>query len=83
MQQEFHCTVYKDYKISIPVKIRKLLEISPQDEVILKVNKNNEITLDTAQHELQSLQKNLRQFFGDKSITNDFLKNKALDYDDD
>ena len=69
-------------KISIPVKIRKLLNLHPQDEIILKVNDNNEIVLDTAQHELCMLQQHLKQFFGGKSITDDFLKNKKLDYDD-
>lgn len=80
--QEFHCTVYQDYKISIPVKIRKLLALHPQDEIILKVNDKNEIVLDTVQRELHVLQQNIKQFFGNKSIANDFLKNKELDYDD-
>ncbi len=80
--QEFHCTVYRDYKISIPVKIRKLLALNPQDEIIFKVNDNNEITLDTVQRELHVVQQNLKQFFGGKLITDDFLKNKEQDYDD-
>lgn len=80
--QEFHCTVYQDYKISIPVKIRKLLALSPHDEIILKVNKNNEIVLDTVQRELRMLQQELKQFFGNKPIAHDFLQNKERDYDD-
>lgn len=80
--QEFHCRVYQDYKISIPVKIRKLLEINPHDEIILKVNKKNEITLDTVKHELSYIQQNLKSFFAGKSIVNDFLKTKKNDYDD-
>jgi bifunctional DNA-binding transcriptional regulator/antitoxin component of YhaV-PrlF toxin-antitoxin module len=79
--QEFHCTVYQDYKISIPVKIRKLLALNPQDEIIFKVN-NNEITLDTVQRELRMVQQNLKSFFGNKTISSDFLNNKQLDYDD-
>jgi|GEM_PF-6467143 len=80
--QEFHCTVYQDYKISIPVKIRKLLALNPQDEIILKVNKKNEITLDTVKHELATIQQKLKIFFAGKSIANDFLKTKKSDYDD-
>ena len=80
--QEFHCTVYQDYKISIPVKIRKLLELHPQDEIILKVDDNNQIVLDTVQRELRMIQQNIKSFFGNKSISKDFLKNKGLDYDD-
>jgi bifunctional DNA-binding transcriptional regulator/antitoxin component of YhaV-PrlF toxin-antitoxin module len=80
--QEFYCTVYKDYKISIPVKIRKLLALNPQDEIIFKVNKKNEITFDTVKHELSAIQQKLKSFFAGKSIATDFLKTKKSDYDD-
>ena len=85
MQQnlrEFHCTVYNDFKISIPVKIRKLLDLSPQDEIIMKVNRKNEIILDTVQRELRVIQQDIRKFFGNKSLAEDFLKNRKQDYDD-
>ncbi len=80
--QEFHCTVYKDYKISIPTKIRKLLAISPHDEIVLKVKDNNEIVFATIQQELADIQLDMKKFFGEKSIVSDFLATKMDDYDD-
>ena len=80
--QEFHCTVYKDYKISIPSKIRKLLSISPHDEVVLKVKNNNEIVFATVQQELMDIQQEVKKFFDKKSIVLDFLATKMDDYDD-
>ena len=79
---EFYCKVYQDYKISIPVKIRKLLSIKSQDEIVLKINKNNEVILDTVQHELSLVQKNIQEFFKGKPISTDFLNNRNKDYDD-
>jgi bifunctional DNA-binding transcriptional regulator/antitoxin component of YhaV-PrlF toxin-antitoxin module len=80
--QEFHCKVYQDYKISIPVKIRKLLSISPQDEIVFKINAKNEIMLATVQLELSALQSEIKKFFSGKSIASDFLNTRKDDYDD-
>ncbi|MFN8770370.1 MAG: hypothetical protein ACK5Z5_03375 [Neisseriaceae bacterium] len=80
--QEFHCKVYEDYKISIPVKLRKLLSISPKDEIILKINDKNEMTFGTVQLELAAVQKGIQEFFSKKSIVDDFLSNRASEYDD-
>ena len=81
-QNEFHCKIYDGYKISIPAKIRKILNIAPHDEIILSVDSKNKVTLNTIQNELLSIQKEMKQFFKNKSIVNEFLKHKNGDYDD-
>ncbi len=80
--KEFHCKVYQDYKISIPVKIRKLLSIMPQDEIVFKFNQNNELVFETVQQELKLVQKDIKKFFQGKSIATEFIKTRKGDYDD-
>jgi len=81
-QKEFHVRVYDGYKISIPIKIRKLLHILPHDEIILSIDNENRVRLNSVHNELLSIQKEMKQFFKKKSIVGDFLKHKNGDYDD-
>lgn len=80
--ETFYCKVYKDYKISIPSKIRKLLSINSKDEIVLKINDKNQVVLDTVQHELSLIQQDIKDFFKGHSISSEFLKNRGKDYDD-
>ena len=54
----------------------------PQDEIVFKFNRNNELVLETVQQELKSVQKDIKKFFEGKSIATEFLKTRKGDYDD-
>ena len=80
--QEYYCKIYKDYKISIPVYIRKLLSMSPNEEVVFKITKDNRVILNTVSREISEIQQDVKRFFKNKPIVDDFLANRHDDYDD-
>ncbi len=80
--QEFHCKIYQDYTISIPTHIRQILSILPNDEIIITVNNENQIIIETVKSKLQHIQHDIKKFFHNKSIVDDFIKNKHKDFDD-
>ncbi|OGV28022.1 MAG: hypothetical protein A3F18_05060 [Legionellales bacterium RIFCSPHIGHO2_12_FULL_37_14] len=82
MKGEYFCKIYKDYKISIPLDIRKLLAIKPNENMVFRVTKGKQVIISTASNELYDIQKDLKHHFKNKPIVDDFLAKRGHDYDD-
>ena len=78
--EEFIIKVYEDGNIRIPMKIRQQLDINKGNSLVLKLNKNGGINIDTVGHKIDTLRDKIQKKLGATgALVDEFLEFKKTD----
>lgn len=77
---EFIIKVYEDGNIRIPIKIRKALSINKGSNLIIKLDQNGSVHIDTINHQMDVLRTKIKSQLGNtETLVDNFLKFKKSD----